>query len=217
MVQEHDICQKTLERMLESKLMVQSSRSFSWWDVGSVDTGQAEPPLAVLDIFGMKFFQDKAFHTASSNKLPALKEHFFNGVSKEVLAPSVAPPPMTPNDPDLTSPRIAWMITQRGKGKPMDSIVKDGNYDCIAPATLFSKDRLPPIYFIHGAEDQLVPTRLSQQTQDQLKAKGRKIELVLVDGASHGFTARLQEGDENLWKGWNSSEPMLTDVFNCGP
>lgn len=103
---------------------------------------------------------------------------------------------MTPKGPDMTNPRIAWMMQAVGKGDLMKTIVGDGDYGRVDPATFFSRDRFPPTYFIHGTADTLVPSHLSQRAHDELVRNGHQSELVLVDGASHGLDARMQPGDE---------------------
>lgn len=94
---------------------------------------------------------------------------------------------MGPKGPDLANYRVAWMFDQLGKGTHLKTVVGDGDYDRVDPASLFYKGRFPPTFFIHGAEDKLVPARLSQQAYDELKSHGVETELVLVVGGQHGF------------------------------
>ncbi|PVH74399.1 alpha/beta-hydrolase [Cadophora sp. DSE1049] len=158
--------------------------------------GQSEPPLAILDIFGMKYLQDPAFHTASENRGPPIDDAFVNQIFQQVPAPSTAAPPMAATGPDLKNPRIAWMFSAVKKGALIESIVADGNYETVDPAFLFSKGKFPPTYFIHGTADTLVPHKLSQKAHDELVAAGHESHLVLVEGAPHGLDARMQEGDD---------------------
>jgi dipeptidyl aminopeptidase/acylaminoacyl peptidase len=46
-----------------------------------------------------------------------------------------------------------------------------------------------PVLLVHGDADARVPTEQSQLMRDALAAAGRRVELVLVPGAQHGFTA----------------------------
>ncbi|ENH66321.1 hypothetical protein FOC1_g10001442 [Fusarium oxysporum f. sp. cubense race 1] len=130
-------------------------------------------------------------NTTIASKLPIgapqIDQDFTSKIWKDNPPPTSAPPPVGPKGPDLANYRVAWMFDQLGKGTHLKTVVGDGDYDRVDPASLFSKGRFPPTFFIHGAEDELVPARLSQQAYDELKSHGVETELVLVEGGQHGF------------------------------
>ncbi|WKT40083.1 Alpha/Beta hydrolase fold [Fusarium oxysporum f. sp. vasinfectum] len=129
-----------------------------------------QPPRAILDIYGIKYLADSAFHTPlpAPPGAPQIDQDFTSKIWKDDPPPTSAPPPL-------------------GKGTQLKTVVGDGDYDRVDPASLFSMGRFPPTFFIHGAEDKLVPARLSQQAYDELKSHGVETELVLVEGGQHGF------------------------------
>ncbi|KAK7725537.1 hypothetical protein SLS63_008141 [Diaporthe eres] len=146
--------------------------------------GSPRPPRAILDFFGMKYLQDASFHTPSAAfaKLPPFDKAFLD------------------QRPDFSNPRVAWMFNLVREGKLFSTVVADGNYDRVDPATLFARlgKDFPPTYFIHGTADTLVDWKLSQRAHDELRANGVDSKITLVDGAPHGFDAKAQPGDETF-------------------
>jgi acetyl esterase/lipase len=183
---------------------------------------EAEPPVAILDFYGPKFFLDSFW----SSPLPALAqipdfdESFVNQIFNEPLLTSTATslekasaastgdghsaPSSTGSQkprrepgmpkPDLSIPRNAWLFSALKHGTHLGKIVQDGNFDRVDPASGFSAT-FPPTFFIHGAADALVLTRLSEQAYHKLKDLGVDTGLALVPGASHGFDSGLPEDD----------------------
>ncbi|VUC26359.1 unnamed protein product [Clonostachys rosea] len=160
----------------------------------------AQPPRAILDIYGIKYFTDKAFHAAlpAPPGAPKIDQDFVSQIWQDIPPPTAAPHPVGPSGPDFSNHRVAWMFDQLGKGTQLKTVVGDNNYDRVDPAAIFSKTRFPPTFFIHGTEDRLVPARLSQQAHDELKSYGVETELVLVNGGQHGFDDRAQPGDSEF-------------------
>jgi acetyl esterase/lipase len=83
-------------------------------------------------------------------------------------------------------PRDAWLSNSFKTGNHMKLLVKDGNFNRIDPASVFSKT-FPPTMFIHGTADTVTPTRISEKAYETLTALGVKTELILVEGADHMF------------------------------
>ncbi|KAH7014008.1 hypothetical protein B0J12DRAFT_443643 [Macrophomina phaseolina] len=148
----------------------------------------------------MKYLQDPFYNTAppTAVKGPTLDKDFTDQVYKDIPPPSSGPSPMGPNGPDFTNYRVAWMFRNLREGTLMQTIVADGNFDRVDPASLFSTGSFPPTYFIHGTADALVDHKFSGRAHQELKARGVETELVLVPDAPHGFDARAQPGDENF-------------------
>ncbi|CAI6095266.1 unnamed protein product [Clonostachys chloroleuca] len=159
-----------------------------------------QPPRAILDIYGIKYFTDEAFHTAlpAPPGAPKIDQDFVSQIWKDTPPPTTAPPPVGPSGPDFSNYRVAWMFDQLGKGTQLKTVVGDDNYDRVDPASQFSKARFPPTIFIHGTEDRLVPAKLSQQAYGELESHGVETELVLVTGGPHGFDDRAQPGDSEF-------------------
>ncbi|KAF4458229.1 polyketide synthase [Fusarium albosuccineum] len=155
------------------------------------------PPLAILDIYGIKYLSDQAYHTPFPPLpgSPKLEQDFVGQIWKEIPAPTSAPPPRGPSGPDFSNYRVAWMFEAMGKGTLLKTTVGDDNYNRVDPVSLFSKGQFPPTYFIHGTEDRLVPARLSQRAHDELKSHGVETELALVEGGQHGLDEKAQPGD----------------------
>ncbi|KAF4995703.1 hypothetical protein FDECE_12732 [Fusarium decemcellulare] len=155
------------------------------------------PPLAILDIYGIKYLSDPAYHTPFPPLpgSPKLEEDFVGRIWKDIPPPTSAPPPMGPSGPDFSNYRVAWMFEAMGKGTLLKTTVGDDNYDRVDPVSLFSKGHFPPTYFIHGTEDRLVPARLSQRAHSELKSHGVETELALVEGGQHGLDEKAQPGD----------------------
>ncbi|KAK7739360.1 hypothetical protein SLS63_001703 [Diaporthe eres] len=152
-------------------------------------------PKAILDLFGMKYLQDPIFHTAAPTK-PAFDQQFIDQVHKDVPPPTSGPSPMGPNGPDFSNYRVAWMFNAIKAGNHLTTVVADGNFARVDPAPLFSNASFPPTYFVHGTEDTLVDAKVSKQAYDELKSHDVESELVLVEGAGHGFDAKLVPGDQ---------------------
>lgn len=81
-------------------------------------------------------------------------------------------------------------------GNHLKTLVADGNFARVEPVSLFSDASSPPTYFVHGTEDTLVDAKVSKQAYDELRSHGVESELVLVEGAGHGFDAKLVPGDK---------------------
>ena len=47
--------------------------------------------------------------------------------------------------------------------------------------------REPPLLFLHGTEDALIPPSVSHELAERVNALGGRAEVVLIDGAEHGF------------------------------
>ncbi|KAH9205682.1 Alpha/Beta hydrolase protein [Leptodontidium sp. 2 PMI_412] len=158
-----------------------------------------KPPKAILDIFGMKYLTDEFYHTPNPAlaKIPDFDQDFLDKIFAENPPPNGAPPPFGPKGPDFSKHRAAWLFDSMKRGTYMKGVIPDGKYDRVDPATIFSSS-FPPTYFIHGAADTGVPARFSEKAHAELKEKGVETELVIVDGAAHGFDAGAKPGDEKF-------------------
>ena len=81
--------------------------------------------------------------------------------------------------------------------------------DEVSPLRHVSPDD-PPILLIHGDNDTLVPLWHSEKMRDALKAQGVENDLLVIEGAGHGFRgADAQRGNE-AWVGWFEKHLLKT-------
>ena len=164
------------------------------------------PPLAIVDFYGPKYFQD-AFWTQpllALSHVPGFDEAFTNKVFSEPLRTSTAsslerkaaeaPRTAGPPKPDLSVPRNAWLFTVLKQGKQLRYMAPDGDVDRIDPVTTFVKG-FPPTYFVHGAADEWILPRFSEQAHQKLTELGVESKLALVPDLVHGFDAVLAPED----------------------
>lgn len=176
-----------------------------------IQASRAHPPKAVLDLFGFKYLRDPFYHTGSSAPPPPgapapPSPGFIDQVFKEYPPPTAAPPPFGPNGPDFSTPRGAYLVTSVRKGVAFDQIIADNEYDRVDPAQLFRSPNFPPTFFVQGTADVVVDAKFANKAYEELQKNGVPTELFLVEGAAHGFDARLERDDsafEPIQKGVN--------------
>jgi len=83
-----------------------------------------------------------------------------------------------------------WKMTTANTDIPgyITAVCEPGGAAVRSPATR-AADIAAPVLLIHGDADTRVPTEQSVLMRDALMAAGRRVELFLVPGAAHGFTA----------------------------
>ncbi|EXJ71808.1 uncharacterized protein A1O5_05618 [Cladophialophora psammophila CBS 110553] len=172
---------------------------------------RARPPKAILDLFGFKYLRDPFYHSGSSAPPPPgapdpPSAEFIERVFNEFPPPTAAPPPFGPKGPDLSTPRGAYLVTSVRKGVQFDKIIAEDEYDRIDPETLLKKRDFPPTFFVQGTADVVVDAKFGQWAHAELQKNGVQTELYLVEGAAHGFDARLRRDGtafEPIQKGVN--------------
>ncbi|KAF9875484.1 hypothetical protein CkaCkLH20_06865 [Colletotrichum karsti] len=154
-----------------------------------------KPPEAILDLFGLKYIRDASFRTPA--KLPPIElpsVEFRNRIYQDIPPPSASPPPFGPKGPDISNPRSAWLLGKMKDGTFLEELVPDGDYERVDPTTLFSST-FPPTFFGHGGADESVSVELAEWAHKALKEHGVDTELLVVDGAGHGFDMGKEPGD----------------------
>lgn len=73
--------------------------------------------------------------------------------------------------------------------------MRDDKFEKIEPSLAFHRG-FPPTFFIHGDDDSMVPSSLSERAFADLSSQGVKSELCLVPNQNHGFDAGLSPEDE---------------------
>ena len=158
------------------------------------------PPLAILDFYGPKFFSSDFW----SSPLPALAHfpHFgetfisqihnenppnFTAMSLKRSSPDGEMPSL-----DFSQARNAWLFTALKHGYHLQSVVRDGLYDRVDPSKPFSKN-FPPACFIHGTADNLVDFKFSEDAFHRLSECGVESKLVAVSDKGHGFDKELDQ------------------------
>ncbi|KAL3464935.1 Alpha/Beta hydrolase protein [Aspergillus heterothallicus] len=127
-----------------------------------------QKPLAILDIFGLKYFEDEFYHNpnlALVQMLPEFDAAVLDKIHNDFLAPSAAPPPDAPGGPDFGNHRVTI------------------------------RSSFPPTYFIHGSKDVIVDVKFSRRAHIALEAQEVDTELVMEE-ANHGFDAGAKPGDK---------------------
>lgn len=150
-------------------------------------------------MFGFKYLRDPFYHTPHGHPSDdGPSPEFIQKVFEQIPPPVAAPPPFGPNGPDLSTPRSAFLITSVRQGKLFEKIIAEDEYEKIDPAGLFKNKDFPPTIFIQGTEDKTVDDKFSRKAHEELKASGVETELLIVEGAPHGFDARLARNDEGF-------------------
>ncbi len=94
----------------------------------------------------------------------------------------------------VSQPRNAYLFSSSVNGTLMKLNTKDGKYDRVDPSTFFTPN-FPPVFFIHGVADRVVPVWFSEKAHADLKGMGVVTELRLVDGQDHAFDEHLGSDD----------------------
>lgn len=158
------------------------------------------PPKAILDLFGFKYLRDPLYHTASNTLPPAgapapPSADFIERVVQQIPPPTAAPAPFGPNGPDLSTPRGAYLITSVRKGVQFDKIIAEDEYDRVDPAKLLEEPDFPPTVFVQGTADVVVDAKFARWAHAALQKNKVPTELYIVEGAPHGFDAKLKRDD----------------------
>jgi acetyl esterase/lipase len=159
----------------------------------SIQAAQPSPPKAILDFFGFKYLRDPFYHSENQAQgSPAgPPAEFIKQVFEQVPPPTAAPPPFGPNGPDLSTARGAYLVTSVRNGVQFDDIIAEDEYDQIDPESLFKKSGFPPTFLVQGTADVVVHAKFAQQAYSRLQQSGVPSELRLVEGAAHGFDAKI--------------------------
>jgi acetyl esterase/lipase len=171
--------------------------------------GLPEPPLAILDFYGVKYTAEKFWHSPLSAlaMIPPFPREFIDQIHAEPTQTTT----MTSLErasasrgkkqkkgmpaPDFSVPRNAWLFTALKEGTHLKAIVKDDDFERIDPVRLF-KPGFPPTFFLHGEADAMVLTEFSERAYKELGKQGVVTEIAYVPGASHGFDAGIAQDDE---------------------
>ena len=70
----------------------------------------------------------------------------------------------------------------------------------------------PPALMIHGDKDFLVPLWQSEKMYEALKAKGVESELLVIEGAGHGFGGKDAERAKKAWVAWFQKHLLSTST-----
>ncbi|KAJ4358939.1 hypothetical protein N0V95_002645 [Ascochyta clinopodiicola] len=159
-----------------------------------------QPPKAILDLFGFKYLRDPFYHTATTTPAPAgapspPSAEFIDQVFQQIPPPLAAPPPFGPKGLDLSTPRGAYLITSVRKGIQFDRIIAEDEYDRVDPAKSLEEPNFPPTVFVQGTADTVVDEKFARRAHIALQKNNVATELYIVEGAAHGFDAKLKRED----------------------
>jgi acetyl esterase/lipase len=85
---------------------------------------------------------------------------------------------------------VQWLPEQEGRAELAKRL---------SPMTYVRKD-LPPILTVQGSRDNTVPVVQNQRLTEALKAAGADAELILIEGAGHGFTNQWADVNRQIFE-----------------
>ncbi|KIL87889.1 hypothetical protein FAVG1_08770 [Fusarium avenaceum] len=192
--------------------------------------GVEQPPLAILDFYGPKCYDDAAWQQpipALASKLPPPpppsafaplfeeKEIFVGGVSLE--GQSSQRSPLTAGDPNRNTLRTAFTMKAIADGRVLQTIWPKfpEHLDLIDPALNVSSN-WPPTAVVHGDADVMVPIQLSARFAALLEEEGVHHEMITVVGEPHTFLGKMEKGSatwETQLKGFKFLERVLKSSY----
>ncbi|KAJ3010798.1 hypothetical protein HKX48_007198 [Thoreauomyces humboldtii] len=161
--------------------------------------GEPDPVTAILDVYGVKDLSDPSWDIPAPGFLlrPKPEEAYalevFDGPDP-VSAMSVAF-----GQPPVPSPRGAWMNLVSQRGTWLKECVKDGDHGRVDPvvvAGVVKKGSFPPVFCIHGTDDQFVPFHISSGAVEKFRKSGVDVTFLPVQGVNHLFDMTLEDGDK---------------------
>lgn len=168
-----------------------------------------EPPVAILDLYGVKYLRDPHYHTPLPlfASLPEVPSETLAKVLNGPQALTSAPMMLPDGKPNLADPRAAWLLMALKRGTSISGVIEDGNYDRVDGAATFAglagkaqAKRFPPTCFIHGTADDFVPLRVAEQAHRELQAAGVPTKLVVGEGLPHAFDLRGLKKEDKAWE-----------------
>ncbi|CEL11393.1 hypothetical protein ASPCAL14495 [Aspergillus calidoustus] len=159
-----------------------------------------QSPVAILDFYGAKYLSDDVWHRPNP-KMPRLNfpKELLDQIWLEVPPPSTSilaqsDLPGQGTGPDFRRPRIAWLASALANGTLLQHIIRPGDYTRLDPSTYF-KPGFPPVFFIHGTADKLIPFQLTEKSHYALRQCEVETVLRLVDDADHAFDEKVHRDD----------------------
>lgn len=154
---------------------------------------------AVLDFYGGKYFDDSIWQSpspcfASAPDYPvSFAEKIFEGpqISATVSAAGT----------EKASPRDAWLSNAFKSGKHLSLVADGADHKLIDGSNAFSS-KFPPTMFIHGTEDTVTPSRISERAQQELSRLGAESHIILVEGANHMFDMFLTDPEDEAYRNY---------------
>ncbi|KAF4992352.1 hypothetical protein FDECE_13741 [Fusarium decemcellulare] len=166
--------------------------------------GVPRPVAGIYDMYGPCVFHDPSWkeklpHIALS--LPEFPPGFIDQVFDEDPVPiegGLSLEGQRKGGPDFTNPRQAYVSTQLANGTVLDAVYPSGNWDEVDPIKNLSPF-FPPTFIAHGADDRLVPPRISEALFSALSQHGVKCDLRIIPEEDHIFTGTMKVGSQT----WN--------------
>lgn len=82
----------------------------------------------------------------------------------------------------------------------------------LSPISYVSRETLPPVFTLHGAEDDIVPVEQAMRLHLALKENGHSSELYLIPFCGHGFGSKLKRFNE-IYDGLSNEMDMQIAAF----
>ncbi|KAH7058822.1 alpha beta-hydrolase [Macrophomina phaseolina] len=158
----------------------------------------ADPPDAILDLYGIKYLATTPFWTqpfAAFAPLPDPSPDFMDRAYQGPV-PLAAGELFVDGAPALGVPRTAWMIHAIKHGALYAKELKEEDGVLEVEPTRGFGAKWPPTCFVHGTADVFAPVEVAERAERELRQEGAEVELVRVEGAAHMFDIGLGPGDE---------------------
>ncbi|GES57758.1 alpha/beta-hydrolase [Aspergillus terreus] len=182
-----------------------------------------QPPAAILDFYGPVHFTDP-FWTSPlphiKSKLPPFADSFLQRIYAEHPVPTSSAISLEGQSerssgaaPDFTRPRDAFAFTQIANGTVLAACFPGRDVREIDPVERVGST-FPPTFIVHGAEDRMVPVRLSWRLLEVLRGCGVRCGMVEVPGEDHTFAMGMEVGSRT-WevqrRGFDFLEEVISD------
>lgn len=173
---------------------------------------------AIYDMYGPAHFADPHWTTPLPQVAPPLSTDlppsFFQPMWDQSPVPTrgvVSLEGQTVGAPDFNDPRQAFAFIQIKKGAVFDTIFPSRDWAKVDPL-LNVTSAFPPTVLVHGDQDVMVPLSLSRDLYEELRRRGVRCELILVEGEGHTFAAKMKVGSLT-WETQRKGFDFLEDVI----
>ncbi len=143
---------------------------------------------------------------------PGLTKDFINQVYAQAPVPirgGVSLEGQAPGAPNFSDPRQAFAFTQIAQGSVLKAVFPKSQWEKVDPLRNISP-LFPPTFIVHGAEDFMVPTRLSRDLHSALVQCGVECGMEEVPGEGHSFANRMTTAAWEIQrKGFDFLESLL--------
>lgn len=165
-----------------------------------------KPPLAILDFYGAKDFNDP-FWTIPNDKMlsklpPVPPRSAYSRLFEETVCfqGGLSLEGQTVQGPNLQDPRQAFAMYSIASGNLLQAIWPRAPQDIhLIDPIQNVHPKWPPTAFVHGVEDDMIPITLSKRMENKLKECGIETAFFEVEGEGHTFCGKMSVGTETWY------------------